>query len=305
MYQQGIGAPSPEPRESPALSIAKTVGVFVVAGLTIYLVLTAPTHWKRLSYWVEHFGQPNEAEIFVDLNAAPSGVSSAVGAALRQPTFEVPAATTVAEVAPEITEQTRTELKALNLQANHLVIPKLRLDTPIVWNSASDESIMLANLQQGVAHYAFTSLPNQEVGNVFITGHSSYYWWDPGRYKTVFALLDRLTAGDQAFLQYENTIYGYEMTNSVVVNPSQVEVTDPTAEPTLSLMTCTPVGTSLRRLVVRFRLASTFAADSGVAVADTAEPAEPTSVPIEPSQPAPTGLSVPVKRDVIRLLPSL
>lgn len=309
MYQGGLGQPVEQlEARSPWGSVIKTVLVFTSSALLIYLLLTAPTHWKRLEYWLAHYGQANEPEEFVDLEATGETLSAAVGAALRSPRFpsQIPTAdsSSTTPAAEPVNATSQAVAATLGLADNHLVIPKLEVRVPIVWNSASDEPIMLANLQQGIAHYGFTALPNPETGNVFLTGHSSYYWWDKGKYKTVFALLDRLTAGDQAFIQFSNQVFVYSMRDSVVVNPSDVSVTDPTDQPTLSLMTCTPVGTALRRLVVRFDLARVFPADATTTLTDRPAPETP---PAEAAAPAvtPAVPSVPRDRDVIRLLPAL
>ncbi|MBI4023042.1 sortase [Candidatus Berkelbacteria bacterium] len=279
-------------------------GLSLLAGMVVvYLLLTAPTHWVRIKYWLAHRGAPNTPAEFVDLELPTDSLSSAVGAALSQPRFYVQEPTPLSTVAVGDDADTPpvSVSQELALSDNMLVIPKIDVRTPVVWNSASEESIMLANLQRGVAHYGFTSLPNATSGNVFITGHSSYYWWDKGRYKTVFALLDQLTTGDQAFVQYEDAVFAYTVRETLVVSPAAVEVTDPTEQPTLTLMTCTPVGTSLRRLVIRFDLARVYPAEEQNAVAaPTAR--EPEAVTEHVPKPAP---AAPRNRDVIELLPAL
>ncbi len=137
---------------------------------------------------------------------------------------------------------------------------------------------MLANLQRGVAHYGFTSLPNDTNGNVFISGHSSFYWWDKGKYKTVFANINQLVPGDQLFIQYNSTVYLYEVTGNVTVKPSDVSITEPTPTPVLSLMTCVPVGTALNRLVVQSKLVRTYAAEVQQATAAAPLPTLPSTV---------------------------
>jgi LPXTG-site transpeptidase (sortase) family protein len=134
-----------------------------------------------------------------------------------------------------------------NSKNNNLFIPKISVDVPISWNVSSDNT--LTALENGVAQYAGTALPGQN-GNLFISGHSSYYWWNEGSYKEVFALLDKLEKGDKIYVSYEKKIYVYVVTDKKTVSPSSVEVLDPTNTKTLSLMTCVPVGTNLNRLIV-------------------------------------------------------
>lgn len=139
---------------------------------------------------------------------------------------------------------------------NQLVIPRTGVRVPIVWDSSVDESTMLANLRNGVVHYAGTAKPDDSIknnsGNVFISGHSSYYNWDDGNYKTVFATLDNLNIGDQFAIGYNDKVYVYKIFEKVVVNPGDVSVVvQDTSKPIASLMTCVPVGTNLQRLVVK------------------------------------------------------
>lgn len=296
--REGVAPPLQTQSESasPLGQVVKVAVLFVLAGVTTYLILTGPSYWTRVAYWLDHRGQPNEAEIYVDVNAPAQSFSGAVGAALRQPSFLKPDVPVDTTGAPIVEGSGAT----ITLEDNTLLIPKLNLRTPIVWNSSSEEKIMLANLQQGVAHYGFTSLPNAESGNIFITGHSSFYWWDKGKYKTVFALLDKLTPGDQALLRFEGKIYVYTLRDERVVKPSDVSVTDQTEEPILSLMTCTPIGTSLNRLVSRFDLAKVYTAD-GSEPAATPAPAAST----ESFDPLPPEQTAPMRRDTIWLVPGL
>lgn len=288
--REGVVSPSLASNQpsNPIAQVLKVAVIFVLAGSATYLLLTGPTHWVRFQYWLAHRGQANTATVYVDVNAPAGSFSGAVGAALSQPTFQRAAkAQSASQAIP----------KDLGLSDNHLLVPKINVNVPVIWNSSSDEKIMLANLQQGVAQYGFTSLPNPTTGNVFITGHSSYYWWDPGKFKTVFALLDRLTAGDQALIQFQGSIYVYKLRDKRVVKPSQVDITDVTKEPILSLMTCTPVGTSLNRLVARFDLEKVYSVD-GAAPAKSVTPNKSPA----PSTGEPT---VPSPRDVIELVPGL
>jgi LPXTG-site transpeptidase (sortase) family protein len=106
------------------------------------------------------------------------------------------------------------------------------------------------DLKKGVVHYPYTAYPGQ-YGNVFITGHSSYYPWDPGKYKSVFALLPGVQLGKVIKVHYNGKEYEYRVTKKFEVNPTEVNVLkQPQDRKMLTLMTCTPIGTTLRRLIV-------------------------------------------------------
>jgi len=131
-------------------------------------------------------------------------------------------------------------------------IPKIEVSSPIILNvNGNDEIEYLRSLQRGVAHLKGTKIPGQ-VGNIFIFGHSSYLFYDPGDYKTVFRKLDELEGGDEIIIRSNLEEYKYKVIEKKVVKPDEVEVTWEIfpGEETLTLMTCSPPGTTLKRLIV-------------------------------------------------------
>lgn len=138
------------------------------------------------------------------------------------------------------------------LPDDRLYFPKINVEAPIHWNTPVDRILDL--LPTGLTHLAGTATPDSSGGNVFITGHSSNYWWAKGDYNRVFALLDQAVAGDHIAVTSEKRKYIYKIIDTFTVNPDQVEVVATTTTPTLTLMTCVPVGTNLRRLIVRAEL---------------------------------------------------
>ncbi len=132
---------------------------------------------------------------------------------------------------------------------NHLRIGVIDVNAPVNWRVNNKPDEVKRALQSGLIHINGTALPG-ENGNVFITGHSSDLPWNKGEYKNIFALLNRLVIGDTIQLKYQNREYQYKVAEIKTVSPAEISVMDPTGEPVLTLMTCTPVGTSLRRLVV-------------------------------------------------------
>ena len=284
------------PKEkSAAFKIIRTSSIFLLAGGAVYILISGPSIFAKLSYL---FTKQNQPDTTVDLSGDEKDVAAAVGDALTGPGLNS---------APEIVEAAQDTSSAelgIELADNLLVIPKIDVRVPIIWNSASEEEVILANLKKGVTHYGFTSLPNSDSGNVFISGHSSFYWWDDGQYKTIFALLDQLSPGDQAFIQFENNIYVYEISDSITISPTQTEVTNPTDTPTLSLMTCVPVGTALNRLVVQSNLVKTVPVSDAVQEFGGAEiPDSPPTPASEPTVPSTIFPSVPTNRDAIQLIP--
>ncbi len=142
---------------------------------------------------------------------------------------------------------------------DRILIPKLDLNVPIVipprtallaedWKQLEED--IQRSLQDGVVHYPGTAVPGQ-AGNFFITGHSSYFPWAPGSFKSVFARLGELHVGDEYWVYYGGDRYRYVIREKKEIKPSDVSVLDqPLSERIGTLMTCTPVGTTLRRLIL-------------------------------------------------------
>lgn len=176
-----------------------------------------------------------------------------LGYMINQPkavtTLTQPATSPIAANNANATSATQAEIVPPD---NIIVIPKINVNAPVVLEPSLAEKNIQRSLQNGVVHYAGTALPG-EPGNVAIVGHSSNDWWEPGNYKFVFALLEKVTVGDKIQVNYNSHKYVYEVINTKVVEPTDLSVLAPTAEPTLTLITCTPPGTSWKRLIVSAR----------------------------------------------------
>lgn len=163
---------------------------------------------------------------------------------------------------------------AVNLQ-----IPSIGVNAPVVYDETSynENKVQLA-LRRGIVHYGTTALPGQ-AGNIVMLGHSSGQLWAPGDYKFVFTHLDKTKDGDRIILDYKGTRYIYKVSGREIVEPSDLRVTQPTKDPRLTLITCTPVGTSKNRLVITAKQVS---------------PKPETATPLDPEQVKPvTAWSIP------------
>ncbi|MFN4212671.1 MAG: sortase [Microgenomates group bacterium] len=132
-----------------------------------------------------------------------------------------------------------------------IVIPKIGANAKILPNiDASDEKIYLPALQKGVAQAAGTAFPG-EGGHIFLFAHSTDYFWNVGAYNAVFYLLSKLEKGDEVNLFYQGKRYVYRVINKEIIDPSQVQyLTRKTNKEFLTLQTCWPPGTTLKRLLV-------------------------------------------------------
>lgn len=130
---------------------------------------------------------------------------------------------------------------------NTIVIPKIGVKAPVIWEVAGGK--VMDSLQNGVVHLAGTARPG-EAGNAFLTGHSSNYWWRGGDFNSVFALLPELKEGDEIFVIFHGKIKKYQVSQSVEVKRTEVSSYVSASSEQLTLMTCVPIGTNLRRLLV-------------------------------------------------------
>ncbi len=137
---------------------------------------------------------------------------------------------------------------------NRLVIPRIEKNVPLVTvpthrNWKQLETNIQKGLQKGVVVHPVSHSP-ETMGNFFLTGHSSYYAWDKGRYKDVFALLHEVKEGDIAEVYWNGKKYVYELTQSKIIPPTETSVLkQPHDRRIITLMTCTPVGTNKNRLI--------------------------------------------------------
>lgn len=108
---------------------------------------------------------------------------------------------------------------------------------------------------KGVGHYPETALPGQ-VGNFAVAGHRNTY----GRPLEDIA---RLEEGDPIVVETAEAFYVYEVTESLIVMPQDVEVIAPTpgqpgVEPTeqmLTLTACHPMFSARERYIVHAQFA--------------------------------------------------
>lgn len=135
-----------------------------------------------------------------------------------------------------------------------LIIPKINVDVPIIWDAvAASQTSLNRAMDKGVAWFNIPGANARpgERGNFVLSGHSSNDWLDDGDYKFIFARLEQMKVGDVIYVNYNGTRYTYNITRMVVVKPTDVAaLTYPTDKPEITLITCTPLGTALNRLLV-------------------------------------------------------
>lgn len=131
-----------------------------------------------------------------------------------------------------------------------IIIPQINVDAPVVYdiNSTDDPSVQKA-LERGVLHFAGSAEPG-ERGNAIFVGHSSNDVWAAGDYKFIFVLLEQLSVGDTYSLHYQGVRYTYRVAAKNVVSPYDLSLLASNDSATSTLITCTPVGTNISRLII-------------------------------------------------------
>ena len=97
-------------------------------------------------------------------------------------------------------------------------------------------------LKKGVGQHFGSANPG-ENGNVVLAGHDDVFG-------EVFRDLDKLQPGDQVILYTMQQQYIYLVTETRIVEPSQVEVMNSTSDPTVTLISCYPYMVDNKRIVV-------------------------------------------------------
>jgi len=160
-----------------------------------------------------------------------------------------------------------------------LIIPKINVDVPVVYDVTPDYDSQMRAMESGVAWFGIpgaNSKPGQ-VGNTVLSGHSSNDVIDRGEYKFIFARLEHMQEGDLIYVNYQSKRYTYSVTRKEVVKPTEVsKLVYETDKPVLTLITCTPLGTSLNRLLVTAEQISPSPseAQSAPVASATSEPAK-------------------------------
>lgn len=134
-----------------------------------------------------------------------------------------------------------------------LIIPKINVNVPIVYDVSNDPDSQLEAMKKGVAWFGIpgaSSKPGQ-VGNTVLSGHSTNNLLETGDNKFVFLHLPELKKGDTIYSNHNGVRYTYKVTKTEVVMPTDVNaLVYKTDIPVMTLITCVPIGTAEKRLLV-------------------------------------------------------
>jgi len=131
-----------------------------------------------------------------------------------------------------------------------LIIDKLDIAVPVILDvDGKNKTQYNKALYDGVAHMKKTAQPG-EKGNTFIFGHSSYTD-KSNKYAKIFATLNQLQKNDEIKIKWQDKNYLYIIKDKKVVAANYTEATAQNLkEHIITLMTCWPIGTKEKRLIV-------------------------------------------------------
>lgn len=130
----------------------------------------------------------------------------------------------------------------------YLSIPRLGIQSAIVSVGGDD-------LKKSLIQYPGTSLPGK-AGNPVIFGHSTLPQFSrPDNYKSIFTFLPKLEEGDDIWVESNGVTYKYLVERLIEMGPQDMSILAQRYDDSyLTLVTCVPPGTYLKRLVVRSRI---------------------------------------------------
>lgn len=144
-----------------------------------------------------------------------------------------------------------THPTSMRVTSYSLSIPKLHIASATVSTVDND-------LGKHLVHFGGTAIP-PDKGTAVIFGHSTLVQlFNPANYHTIFADLYTLQEGDTIYAIVNNVTYTYKVFSMVVVDPDDTAILAQNYDDSyISIVTCTPPGTTWKRLIVKARLQKT------------------------------------------------
>lgn len=120
-----------------------------------------------------------------------------------------------------------------------VTIPSLKIDLPVEEGKIDDGVWSIS--QKGASHLIFSENPS-EGGNIVVYGHNK---------RTIFGPILWAKKGEKiTLIDKDNKEFNYQVVETKIVNPAQIEYVLPKNEEILTLYTCTGFADSKRFIVV-------------------------------------------------------
>lgn len=120
--------------------------------------------------------------------------------------------------------------------ATRIQISAIGVDAPVVQGDGWEQ------LKKGVGQHIGTPNPG-EKGNLVLSAHNDVFG-------EIFRDLDRLKPGDEVVVSTSQQAYVYVVKQTLIVEPTQVEVMAATQDPIVTLISCYPYMVNNQRIVV-------------------------------------------------------
>lgn len=203
-----------------------------VLGWTLIWLGVFVFSWLGYQLWGTGI-QNAQAQATLEQSLAERLVSFAPPTAESDPTAEPAPPTTAESTTPKLQEEPPAEVGE---PIGRILIPQANVDDVVV------EGVDPESLKKGPGHMPWTPLAGQP-GNAVISGHRTTYG-------APFFDLDLLAIDDEIHVDTLIGRHTYRVREVLIVDPTDVWVTEPRAGAWLTLTTCAPKYSAAQRLIV-------------------------------------------------------
>jgi LPXTG-site transpeptidase (sortase) family protein len=135
-----------------------------------------------------------------------------------------------------------------------ITLPSLDAPLPLIYSATLDEPRLQELLKEGAVVLPL-GIAFGEAGNIVVTAHSSGTE-SFGPYRFAFAKLSELNEGDEYSISTPTATYRYKVYKKEIVWPHEVNKLPQDDRSTVTLVTCWPLWTNFKRLLVHTELTS-------------------------------------------------
>lgn len=121
-------------------------------------------------------------------------------------------------------------------QARRIQIPAINVDSSIYQGQDWEQ------LKKGVGQHVGSAAPGR-LGNLVLAAHNDIYG-------EIFRHLDQLERGDEIIISSERQQYVYVVRETVIVDPTEVWVMEPTEHASATLISCYPFLVNNKRIII-------------------------------------------------------
>lgn len=223
---------------------------FILVGLFLLSLVIYPLFSYKLTLWrweEDSLAVPIPEQALAEAKGFVTPLSSKIEKS-SEPKVEVIDKVDYSLVANWFPDAQAPPVKQSKVTHYIVSIPKLKIDRAIV-------TIGGKRLFDTLIQYPGTALPG-EYGNTVIFGHSVLpAFYNPKDYKAIFSLIPTLKKGDKIIVEFDGMEFIYVIEDYFEVKPEEIDILQQRFDQqTLSLVTCVPPGTYLKRGILRARL---------------------------------------------------